>query len=297
MATFTIFQWFDSKLEAPIQNFMTQGVEGLAGYVTAPLKVAAILYVTFYGYMIIRGMVHVSVVDFCVSCIKLAVIITLATNVETYNNYVTGLFFESLPKEIGNALAGGKQFQANAFDLMLDRGFMAARKIWAEAGITNPGPALVATLVMGVSVISTGAAYFIALYAKLALSFVLAIGPIFVALAMFRQTRGFTQGWLGQVVNFVVLQVLVVAVLLLVVTIVEDFGKTSIGGEIIETALIYCVIYILTALIAYQLPGIASALAAGGASLGLHMASQAVRSGVEKSMEHTTRLLNRGGAQ
>nr|WP_255616723.1 type IV secretion system protein [Microvirga puerhi] len=274
---------------------MTQGVESLADYVNAPLKVAAILYVTVYGFMILRGATQGSVLEFAFHCIKLAIVITLATNVSTYNTYVTHLFFDSLPKEIGNALASGKQLQTNTFDLMLDRGFQAARKIWAEAGITNPGPMFVATLVMGVSVVGTGIAYFVSLYAKLALAFVLAIGPVFIALALFQQTRNFTQGWLGQVANFVVLQVLVVAVLLLVVTIVEDFTKTSTSTEVIETALIYCVVYCLTAVIAWQLPGIASALAAGGASLSMAAAAVGVGASLAAAGK-AAQLTGRGAA-
>ena len=38
--------------------------------------------------------------------LRVVVVVLLATNSSTFQQYVTGLFFDSLPKEIGNALAG-----------------------------------------------------------------------------------------------------------------------------------------------------------------------------------------------
>jgi len=49
-------------------------------------------------------------------------------------------------------------------------------------------------------------AYTVSLYAKVALATVLAVGPVLIALALFNSTKRFTESWLGQVVNYVVLQ-------------------------------------------------------------------------------------------
>src|SRR6478609_7437411 len=56
------------------------------------------------------------------------------------------------------------------------------------------------------------------LYAKIGLAIVIALGPVFIALMLFEATRPFGADWTRQVANFVVLQVLVVALVGLMLT-------------------------------------------------------------------------------
>lgn len=268
-----IFQQLESKFEEPIRAFVESGVSELASAVDAPLRVAATLYVILYGFSIWRGIVQTPIMEFAFRSMKLVIIITLATKVGTYNSFVTDVFFDALPRQISEALAGGGALNANSFDTFLQKGFLAGHKILQEAGLTNWGPALVAAIVFVATVIGTVLAYAVCLYAKVALSIMLALGPIFIGLAMFEPTRRMTQGWIGQVLNYVVLQVLVTAVLLLIVKIVDPMLATVSGGEPLLAGLLLCVLYGLAAFIAYQLPGIASQLAAGGAALSFGVAA------------------------
>ena len=62
--------------------------------------------------------------DFAWRSMRLALIVALATNPSTFQTYVAGLFFESLPKEVGNAIAGsGLDTSSGApFDKLLNKG-------------------------------------------------------------------------------------------------------------------------------------------------------------------------------
>lgn len=106
---------------------------------------------------------------------------------------------------------------------MLDKGQTSAADIWTRASwpldiVTGVG----GMMVIGISFLVAGIGYVVSLYARLALAIVLAIGPIFIALAMFQSTRRFTEAWIGQLVNFVILQVLVAAVGSLLISCIDS---------------------------------------------------------------------------
>jgi type IV secretion system protein VirB6 len=200
---------------------------------------------------------------------KLAVILMLVRNAAEYQIYVADLFFESLPREISQALNVGATPTASTFDALLDKGQKSAREVWARAYwpvdiVTGLG----GMLVIGASFAVAAIGYIVSLYARLALAIVLAIGPIFIALAMFQATRRFTEAWLGQLVNFVILQVLVVAIgSLLIDTIDSIFLAIEAYSDVLMRPIALCAICLAALYVFYQLPAIASALAAGGASL------------------------------
>jgi len=123
-------------------------------------------------------------------------------------------------------------------------------------------------LVIGASFIVAAIGYIVSLYARLALAIMLAIGPVFIALAMFQSTRRFTEAWISQLANFVILQVLVIAVGSLLITSIDTtFTAIEAYSDVLMRPIALCAICLAALYVFYQLPGIASALAVGGASL------------------------------
>ena len=198
----------------------------------------------------------------------------LATNASTFETYVSDLFFKSVPDAIANAIAGsGLDTSSGApFDTLLNKGIQIATKIYDRSGLTDVAPALVAAILMVFTAVSGFLQFAVMLYARIGLALVIALGPVFIALMMFRATRPFGEAWTRQIANFVILHVLVVALVGLMLTTVEGFidrygtNATS-GGQLIVGAVAVSAILGLAAYIALQLPEIASGLAGGGASL------------------------------
>src|SRR5215210_367024 len=112
------FSKIDQQLSVPIQQFVTDGVSNLASAVSGPLKAAVTLWIIFQGVAIMRGVVNEPLLDFAVKAIRVCIIVALATQVGTYNEYVKNIFFDALPNEIGKALSGSGAVlpTANAFD-------------------------------------------------------------------------------------------------------------------------------------------------------------------------------------
>ncbi len=266
---YQVFEFIDGQFKRPLETFVSDGTSNIAAWVTGPLTAAVTLYIVLYGYLVLRGSVSEPVLEFVFRAIKLAIIVMLVKNAGEYQTYVTNVFFDILPREVSQALNSGTTPSASTFDSLLDKGQASATDIWSRASwpvdiVTGVG----GMMVIAVSFLVAGIGYVVSLYARLALAIVLAIGPIFIALAMFQSTRRFAEAWIGQLANFVILQVLVVAVGSLLISCI-DSTFTAIDGysDVLMRPIALCAIGIAALYVFYQLPGIASALAAGGASL------------------------------
>lgn len=295
---YQIFALVDEQFKTPLETFISDGTSNVSEWISGPLTAAVTLYIVLYGYLVLRGSVQEPILDFAYRAIKLAIIVMLAKNASEYQTYVANIFFEVLPREISQALNTGAAPSATTFDSLLDKGQDSAADIWSRASwsldiVLGIGGAMV----IGASFIVAAIGYVVSLYARLALAIVLAIGPIFVALAMFQATRRFTEAWLGQLASFVILQVLVVAVGSLLITCI-DTTFTAIQGysDVLMRPTALCAICLAALYVFYQLPNIASALAAGGASLtyGYGAARDAHESTLAWAASHSFRATGRG---
>ncbi|RUM20673.1 conjugal transfer protein TrbL [Rhizobium vallis] len=295
---YQVFSFVDGQFKSPLENFISSGTSNIANWISGPLTAALTLYVVLYGYLVLRGSVQDPILEFAFRAMKLAIIVMLVRNASEYQTYVTNIFFEALPREISQALNSGAVPSASTFDSLLDKGQKCAREIWSRASwpvdiVTGIG----GMMVIGATFTVAAIGYIVSLYARLALAIVLAIGPIFVALAMFQSTRRFTESWIGQLANFVILQVLVVAIGSLLITCIDTtFTAIESYTDVLMRPVALCAICLAALYVFYQLPGIASALAAGGASLtyGYGAARDAHESTLAWAASRSARAVGRG---
>ncbi|WP_327212700.1 type IV secretion system protein (plasmid) [Rhizobium beringeri] len=295
---YQVFSFVDGQFKSPLENFISSGTSNIASWISGPLTAALTLYVVLYGYLVLRGSVQEPILEFAFRAMKLAIIVMLVRNASEYQTYVTNIFFETLPREISQALNSGSAPSASTFDSLLDKGQKCAKEIWARA----TWPADIVTgiggmMAIGASFTVAAIGYIVSLYARLALAIVLAIGPIFVALAMFQSTRRFTESWIGQLANFVILQVLVVAIGSLLISCIDTtFTAVESYTDVMMRPVALCAICLAALYVFYQLPGIASALAAGGASLtyGYGAARDAHEGTLAWAASHGARAVGRG---
>ncbi|MBB4212867.1 type IV secretion system protein VirB6 [Rhizobium sp. BK212] len=295
---YQVFSFVDGQFKSPLESFISSGTSNITSWISGPLTAALTLYVVLYGYLVLRGSVQEPIVEFAFRAMKLAIIVMLVRNASEYQTYVTQIFFETLPREISQALNSGSAPSASTFDSLLDKGQKCAKDIWARAtwpaDIVNGIGGMMA---IGASFTVAAIGYIVSLYARLALAIVLAIGPIFVALAMFQSTRRFTESWIGQLANFVILQVLVVAIGSLLISCIDTtFTAVESYTDVMMRPVALCAICLAALYVFYQLPGIASALAAGGASLtyGYGAARDAHEGTLAWAASHGARAVGRG---
>ncbi|MCB5205166.1 type IV secretion system protein [Neorhizobium sp. T786] len=276
-----VAQIIASSIEEPMLAFMSNGVTKVAAAVSGPFNAAMTLYVIIFGLMIVLGYVRMPISDYVMNAFKLAFLSLLISNVGEYNTYVTDLFFKSLPEGIGAAL-GGKSDVSNiqsgiAFDIYIDKVIKVGETIREGADWSDVGTQFFAIIFQGIGVAAAVLMFAVVVYSKLMLALIIAIGPIFVALALFEQTRSFTQSWVGALVNFVMLQVLIYALLALTLTIGESMIDPK--GEfpvVFHKAMQAIGLFILSAYVALELPGVSSALAGSGFAIGGRVMNAAV---------------------
>ena len=119
----------------------------------------------------------------------------------------------------------------------------------------------------------TGAALVLIILAKLAMAVLLALGPVFIMLYLFRATRGFFEGWIRQLANFALLIVLTFGVLALILKIIEPstaaFAAKGASVQLRDTAQ-YLLMAVIAGFLFALIPGFAAGVVGGFA---LHASS------------------------
>ena len=140
---------------------------------------------------------------------------------------------------------------------------------------------------------------------KVALAILIALGPIFIALALFEPTRRFFHGWLGQAFNYIIL----IAVIIAITVLVADLGAAALAeaeakSDVTIAAVIYAVYLFLGTIFFFQAPAIATGIA-GGAAAGVGafagtawgtMASPFRQRRIARNSRNLERAARRGGS-
>ncbi|WP_208438495.1 type IV secretion system protein [Bartonella grahamii] len=265
-----IFTKIDNMLMDPITDAMGKTIANLSSGLGAPLKLSCTIYIIFMGYNIIYGRSSMPLWEFIATTFKLGIVVSLATKADVYNAWVSGIFFHDLPNAISNVTQGA-HVDRNVWDNMIGKaGAQVLDAANQYTGLTQMGK-FIATWIAGficlvAAILFCLVGFVVSLFAKLGLFLVISIGPLFISLYMFSSTRKFTEAWLGQVANFIILYVLVVLLGGLYVKISMDVFSGDIKN-IFTTLIQFLVVGLGGIFLFLRLPDIASALASGGASL------------------------------
>ncbi|WP_273756633.1 type IV secretion system protein [Bartonella sp. MM73XJBT] len=266
-----VFTKIDNMLMEPLTDTMSKTIVNLSSSLGAPLKLSCTLYIIFMGYNIIYGRSSMPLWEFIVTTFKLGIIVALATNAAFYNEWVSGIFFHDLPNAIANVTQGAAHSDRNVWDNMMGQaGAQVLDAANQYTGLSQMGKFIATWFIGIICFIIAGffctVGFVVSLMAKLGLFLVISIGPLFIGLYMFSSTRRFTEAWLNQTANFIILYVLVVLLGSLYVKISMSIFSANVD-DIISTLIQFLVVGIGGIYLFSHLPAIASALASGGASL------------------------------
>lgn len=274
---FTLFQQLFTRIDTATSSFVStisgHVITDAMPFITAGLTVSFILY----GLLVARGVVDDSLKDFFFKCLKIGIIVSIASTGGLYQSQIASAI-QNTPNEFATALlpasANAGQAQGNAAADLVDRaageGFQKAEDAFNKASIFHPGSAFAFVMFGVLCVLATalltaiGGAFI--LLAKVVLAILAGLGPLFIFALLFKTTARFFEAWCAQVLTYGLLVVLVSSVFGLMMNLFSGYMSNvafdgtlnfagTLGGCIILS--IACLVIVL------QLPTIAGSLANG----------------------------------
>ena len=167
---------------------------GTDGQLAFALTILLGLYVAFFGISLMLGRANLSVRAFVPKMMTLGLVLTFATSFVAFSSVFYNVFIGG-PDQIAGILTGTSGESATAvFAQKLDVVFMAIQNASGDtkdiSAFSPPG-----MMWMGAMLLLLGTVGLL-VTARIALALLLAIGPIFVVMALFEGTRGLFTGWL-----------------------------------------------------------------------------------------------------
>ncbi|MBS1943316.1 MAG: type IV secretion system protein [Bacteroidetes bacterium] len=213
----------------PLAGFISSTSGSVIGSITAVSTTLLMIYIMFWGWSMMRGVITEPITDGITRLVKLAIIVGIALSTGRYASYIVD-FLWNAPDAMASVVAGAKSEDKVSFLDTLFEKMWAYSTEWEKAadqnksvvGIPNLGQWLMAWLIRIVAALMTGYAAFLFVLAKIAIAILLAIGPIFILITMFESTRKYFEAWLSQCLNFGIVIVLAAAILKIVGTYIES---------------------------------------------------------------------------
>lgn len=268
-----IFSQVSNLIEVPFLAQVDALIGVLVSWLAGPMATALVIYVALTGFLVMRGLSQETFAAVLGRIVRLCAVAWLAMNAATYNEWVRDFFLTTLPTELADritATTGSPAPDAAAFDTIWRKALGVGMSVWSTLGWTDIGPSLAVIFMWVCAGIAIAFSYLVWLTSRVGLGLVIALGPVFIALGLFPATRALFERWLGQAIQFVVLGVLAVTLLQLMVAaegmLVDRIVTTSAGSspaQRLQMLLAVCILFIICAMLAMQLPGLASGLAGG----------------------------------
>ena len=221
----TLFEAIDAALDGTIANgtakvmLVLGGVFGSAWALQFSIKAMQWL---------LTGL-NQAMEDILWSMLRVAIVVSIAFNVGWYVRVVVP-FVTNMPVWMGGVLAGSEGAQTNQVDLLLNNFFDALMKLYDALSFSVLDDfsviALAVTIILlvvvgGVPFLSVCIATLVLL--KVSTTCMLVVGPIFIAFALFEETRRFFWGWISVVGGFMLANVLFSVVVGLALSFINTF--------------------------------------------------------------------------
>ena len=284
------FGQFNAWLIALLSNYIGTNTALIAGALEPVAVTLSVVYVMIWGYLQLTGQIQEPFITGVKRIGVLAVILGVALHLWLYQSLIVDTFFNA-PAELASTVVGGYD-PVGIVDRIMDQGADTAELLLAKGSLFHGNFSFYVAGVAVFALVAITAVYtmFLLALSRIALSVLLALGPLFILLLLFDSSKRFFEAWLAQLSNYAliaILAVLVAALMLDVVGAAAQAAASTGGGIQIAQAVRVCLAAGLTVLIMRQVMPMAAGLASGLALSSFGIVSAAVAWGLGRATRHT----------
>ena len=260
------FAEFNAWLTALLDDYIHQYTVQLATLLEPAIVTLGTLYVLIWGYLHIAGRIEEPVLEGLKRIAILSVVFGVALDLWLYDTVIVESFYRA-PAALAGSLVGASDF-VTIVDTILFRGDDVATALLAKAGVFHGNFSFYFAGVAVYLVIVITAVYtmFLLTLSRIALSILLALGPLIIPLFLFQSTRRFVEAWFAQLATYAFVAVLAGLVAALMMHLIDQAAaqaEAAGGGIQIAQAVRVCIAAGFTFLVMRQVLPMASGLASG----------------------------------
>lgn len=264
------FQTFWTWLNGALASY----IGASAARVAAVLEPAAIalgtVYVMVWGYLLLTGRIEEPFAAGLQRIVRLAVVLGVGLHLWLYNTVLVDTFYRA-PAELAARVVGARD-PVLTLDVIWDQGGEVASRLFDKGSIWpgTMGFAIAGAVVWVLVGLLCVYSMFLLALSSVALSVLLALGPLFIVMLLFESTRRFFEAWIAQLANYALVTILTVMLASLMLRLVAAYARqtAALGSALLTVdALDLLLVTVLVFLLMRQIMPIAAGLA-GGATLG-----------------------------
>lgn len=254
--------WLSTLLDTYIYQYTTQ----MAALLEPAIVTLGTLYVLIWGFLHIAGRIEEPVLEGLKRIAILSLVFGVSLDLWLYDTVIVETFYRA-PAALAGNLVGATNF-VTIVDTILFRGDDIATALLAKAGVFHGNFSFYFAGVAVYVVIVITAVYtmFLLTLSRIALSVLLALGPLIIPLFLFQTTRRFVEAWFAQLATYAFVAVLAGLVAALMMHLIGQAAAQAeaAGGNIqIAQAVRVCIAAGFTFLVMRQVLPMASGLASG----------------------------------
>lgn len=271
-----LFTYLGGSIDAAMGSFVTGVSSKIAGAITPVVLTGLTIWIMVYGFAVMRHEVSEPINVFGAKILKISIILMFALGGGYYQGEIVGgvgALQDGLVNVVAPSSGGNIYGVLDAFD---EKGIQLAGAIIERGAELLPWNGWI-DLFTGIIVLFANAIMLLVcggfvVMSKVATAFILGLGPIFIACLAFPPVSKFFDAWLGKVLNYTLLVVILAFSISLSIAICDNYLSAATGSlassatNQLKDAAGMVILYGALLIMIYQSPHLASGLT-GGASL------------------------------